>query len=74
MKNLKASFTLNQPQLSAPLTKNQVVGTIDFQLDGKSIGQRELVAMDDIPEAGFFSRLWDTVMMKVQQWFGGLFG
>ncbi|ASY79098.1 serine-type D-Ala-D-Ala carboxypeptidase [Pectobacterium polaris] len=74
MKNLKASFTLNQPQLSAPLTKNQVVGTIDFQLDGKSIGQRELVAMDDIPEAGFFSRLWDTVVMKVQQWFGGIFG
>ncbi|PWC10377.1 serine-type D-Ala-D-Ala carboxypeptidase [Brenneria roseae subsp. americana] len=74
MKNLKASFTLLQPQLSAPLTKNQVVGTIDFQLDGKSIGQRQLVALDDIPESGFFSRLWDTVMMKLQQWFGSWFG
>ncbi|WP_409308955.1 serine hydrolase [Pectobacterium sp. B1J-3] len=73
MKNLKASFTLLQPQLSAPLTRNQVVGTIDFQLDGKSIGQRQLVALDDIPEAGFFSRLWDSVMMKLQQWFGGWF-
>ncbi|PWC18675.1 serine-type D-Ala-D-Ala carboxypeptidase [Brenneria roseae subsp. roseae] len=74
MKNLKASFTLLQPRLSAPLTKNQVVGTIDFQLDGKSIGQRQLVALDDIPESGFFSRLWDTVMMKLQQWFGSWFG
>ncbi|MBJ7220479.1 MULTISPECIES: serine hydrolase [unclassified Brenneria] len=74
MKNLKASFTLLQPQLSAPLAKNQVVGTIDFQLDGKSIGQRQLVALDDIPEAGIFSRLWDSVMIKLQQWFGGLFG
>ncbi|RLM27287.1 serine-type D-Ala-D-Ala carboxypeptidase [Brenneria alni] len=73
MKNLKASFTLLQPQLSAPLAKNQVVGTIDFQLEGKSIGQRQLVALDDIPEAGIFSRLWDSVMMKLQQWFGGLF-
>ncbi|MEC5341873.1 serine hydrolase [Brenneria populi] len=72
MKNLKASFTLRQPQLTAPLAKNQVVGAIDFQLDGKSIGQRQLVALDEIPEAGFFSRLWDSVMMKLQQWFGGL--
>ncbi|WP_413556066.1 MULTISPECIES: serine hydrolase [unclassified Brenneria] len=74
MKNLKASFTLLQPQLSAPLAKNQVVGAIDFQLDGKSIGQHQLVALDEIPEAGFFSRLWDSVMLKFQQWFGGLFG
>ncbi|PPZ19520.1 serine-type D-Ala-D-Ala carboxypeptidase, partial [Escherichia coli] len=74
IKNLKASFTLLQPQLSAPLAKNQVVGTIDFQLDGKSIGQRPLVALDDIPQSGFFSRLWDNVMMKVQQWFGSWFG
>ncbi|MEC5318555.1 serine hydrolase [Brenneria populi subsp. brevivirga] len=74
MKNLKASFTLLQPQLTAPLAKNQVVGAIDFQLDGKSIGQRQLVALDEIPEAGFFSRLWDSVMMKLQQWFGGLLG
>ncbi|EHD21965.1 MULTISPECIES: serine hydrolase [Brenneria] len=73
MKNLKASFTLLQPQLSAPLAKNQVVGTIDFQLDGKSIGQRQLVALDDIPQAGIFSRLWDSVLIKLQQWFGGLF-
>ncbi|QTF08040.1 serine-type D-Ala-D-Ala carboxypeptidase [Brenneria izadpanahii] len=74
MKNLKASFTLLQPQLTAPLAKNQVVGTIDFQLDGKSIAQRQLVALDEIPEAGFFSRLWDSIMMKLQQWFGGLLG
>ncbi|ANE77126.1 serine hydrolase [Dickeya solani] len=74
MKNLKASFTLTQPQLKAPLKKGQVVGTIDFQLDGNSIGQRPLVVMEDIPEAGFFSRLWDTVLMTLSGWFGGLFG
>ncbi|MBN0308455.1 serine-type D-Ala-D-Ala carboxypeptidase, partial [Pseudomonas aeruginosa] len=28
LKNLKASYTLNQPQLTAPLEKGQVVGTI----------------------------------------------
>ncbi|MBP2850909.1 serine hydrolase [Dickeya oryzae] len=73
-KNLKASFTLAQRQLQAPLKKGQVVGTIDFQLDGNSIGQRPLVVMDDIPQAGFFGRLWDTVLMTLSGWFGGLFG
>ena len=70
MKNLKASFKLNSPQLEAPLKKNQVVGTIDFQLDGKTIEQRPLVVLQDVPEGGFFSRMIDFVMMKFNGWFG----
>ncbi|WP_123332393.1 serine hydrolase [Erwinia sp. JUb26] len=65
MKNLKASFTLTQPQLTAPLAKNQVVGTIDFQLDGKSIDQRPLVVLEEVKEAGFFGRIWDFIVMKI---------
>lgn len=65
MKNLKASFTLTQPQLTAPLATNQVVGTIDFQLDGKSIDQRPLVVLDEVKEAGFFGRIWDFIVMKI---------
>ncbi|CNH55790.1 D-alanyl-D-alanine carboxypeptidase [Yersinia massiliensis] len=74
MKNLKASYTLNQTELRAPLAKHQVVGTIDFQLNGKTIEQRPLVVMNEIKEGGFFSRIWDFVMMKLSQWFGGVFG
>lgn len=73
MKNLKASFKLTTPQLEAPLKKNQVVGTIDFQLDGKTIEQRPLVVMQDVPEGGFFSRMIDFVMMKFNGWFGKWF-
>lgn len=73
MKNLKASFRLITPQLEAPLKKNQVVGTIDFQLDGKTIEQRPLVVMQDVPEGGFFSRMIDFVMMKFNGWFGKWF-
>jgi len=73
MKNLKASFKLSAPQLEAPLKKNQVVGTIDFQLDGKTIEQRPLVVMQDVPEGGFFSRMIDFVMMKFNGWFGKWF-
>lgn len=74
MKNLKASYKLNQPSLEAPLAKNQVVGTIDFQLDGKTIEQHPLVVMQEVTEGNFFSRIWDNVMMKLTQWFGGIFG
>lgn len=70
LKNLKASFTLSEPQLKAPLSKGQVVGTIDFQLNGKSIEQRPLVVMEAVEEGGFFSRMWDYVMMKIDQWIG----
>ncbi|WP_342755127.1 serine hydrolase [Pantoea sp. MBD-2R] len=73
MKNLKASFTLSQPQLTAPLKKNQVVGNIDFQLEGKTIEQRPLVVMDEVNEGGFFSRIWDFVMMKMNGWLGKWF-
>ena len=73
LKNLKASYTLTDPQLTAPLKKGQVVGTIDFQLNGKSIEQRPLIVMEAVEEGGFFSRLWDFVMMKFHGWFGSWF-
>ncbi|MBW1253515.1 serine hydrolase [Pantoea allii] len=73
MKNLKASYSLTSPQLEAPLKKNQVVGTIDFQLDGKTIEQRPLVVLQDVPEGGFFNRIIDFVMMKFNGWFGKWF-
>lgn len=73
LKNLKASYTLTEPQLTAPLKKGQVVGTIDFQLNGKSIEQRPLIVMENVEEGGFFGRMWDFVMMKFHQWFGSWF-
>jgi len=74
LKGLKASFTLNEPQLSAPLRKNQVVGTIDFQLDGKIVEQRPLVVMEEVKEGGFFSRMADFVLMKLNGLFSKWFG
>ncbi|WP_267443138.1 serine hydrolase [Erwinia psidii] len=73
MKNLKASYTLSQPLLKAPLAKNQVVGTIDFQLDGKIIEQHPLVVMETVKEGHFFSRITDLVLMKFNGWFGKWF-
>lgn len=73
LKNLKASYTLSDAQLTAPLKKGQVVGSIDFQLNGKSIEQRPLVVMEAVNEGGFFSRIIDFIMMKLNGWFGSWF-
>ena len=70
LKNLKASYTLTEPQLTAPLKQGQVVGTIDFQLNGQTIEKRPLIVMEAVEEAGFFGRMWDFVLMKFHQWFG----
>ncbi|MGV8002934.1 serine hydrolase [Photorhabdus temperata subsp. temperata] len=74
LKNLKASYTLNQTPLEAPLTKNQVVGVINFQLGDKVIEQRPLVVKDAVNKGGFFSRIWDLIVMKVSGWFNAIFG
>lgn len=73
LKNLKASYTLTQPQLTAPLTKGQVVGTIDFKLNDKTIEQRPLIVMEEVEEGGFFNRMLDFVLMKFHEWFGSWF-
>ena len=58
---------------TAPLTKGQVVGTIDFKLNDKTIEQRPLIVMEAVEEGGFFSRMMDFVLMKFHEWFGGWF-
>ena len=64
--DLKASMDL-PAQLIAPLQKGQKVGSLRVQLDGKSLIERPIVALEDAPEGGFFKRLGDGVML----WFKG---
>ena len=70
MKDLKASYVLNTTELHAPLHKNQVVGTINFQLDGKTIDQRPLVVLQEIPEGNFFGKIIDYIKLMFHHWFG----
>jgi D-alanyl-D-alanine carboxypeptidase (penicillin-binding protein 5/6) len=70
MKDLKASYVLNNTELHAPLQKNQVVGTINFQLDGKTIDQRPLVVLNEVKEGGFVSRIVDYIKLMFHHWFG----
>ena len=62
-KNMQADFTLNQ-ELSAPISKGQQVGTVYLKLNGEDIATYPLVALEDVAEGGFFSRMIDYVKMQ----------
>ena len=70
MKDLKASYVLTTPEIHAPLAKNQVVGSINFQLDGKTIDQRPLVVLNEVKEGGFVCPLIDYIKLMFHHWFG----
>jgi D-alanyl-D-alanine carboxypeptidase (penicillin-binding protein 5/6) len=50
-------------QLIAPIKKGQVIGKLRVSLDNKVIAERPLVALQDIPEANFFKRLWHEFLL-----------
>jgi len=62
-KNLKANFELNQ-QLTAPLAKGTVVGTLFLQLDGEDVANYPLVTLGEVNEGSLFSRLVDYVKLQ----------
>lgn len=61
--NLKATFELSR-QLTAPLSKGEVVGKLFLQLDGKDIAEYPLVTLQEINEGSLFSRLVDYVKLQ----------
>ncbi|KLN96082.1 serine hydrolase [Moellerella wisconsensis] len=73
LNNLKASFELTDPVLEAPLTKNQVVGTVNFMLNDQIVEQRPLVVKEAVEEGGFLSKIWDYVVKTVSGWWNSIF-
>lgn len=55
---IKTQININ-PDLKAPIQKGQVVGKLLATLDGKTISEQPLVALQPVEEAGFFARLLD---------------
>ena len=49
--------------LVGPIAKGDEIGTIKVMLDGKPLVEAPLVALDTVPEAGFFKRLWHEFLM-----------
>jgi len=63
--NVKAVISSTQP-LVAPIKKGQVIGSVKFMLNGKTIDQRPLVAAKSVDTAGVLGRAWDSIKLLLQ--------
>ncbi|HMV19410.1 MAG TPA: D-alanyl-D-alanine carboxypeptidase family protein [Zoogloea sp.] len=59
---------VSQEPLIAPVTQGQPLATLQLTLDGKPVADYPLVALDDVPQAGWFGRVWDAIRL----WFKSL--
>lgn len=69
IKDLQANYVLNNQELYAPLAKDQQIGTVNFQLDGKTIEQRPLVVLNEVKQSNFFSHVVDYIKLILHHWF-----
>jgi len=52
--------------LVAPFTKGQGVGTLKIMLDNQALAEMPLVALEAVPQAGWFGRTWDALRLWIQ--------
>ena len=59
---LKAELLSRSP-LVAPVAAGASVGNLRVTFDGKPLGEFPVVALEEVPAAGFFGRAWDTLRL-----------
>lgn len=60
----KLKATLEIPAtLIAPFKKGQQIGTLKVTFDGNPLVTEPLVVLKDAPQGGFFTRLWDAILL-----------
>lgn len=67
--NIETIVALNE-EIVAPLSVGDPVGTVTVSLDGEVQFEAPAVALAAVEPAGFFARLWDSVLMFVAELFG----
>ena len=65
---LKADFVSQQP-LTAPLKKDQRVGTLRIYFDEQPYAEYPLVALESVGPAGLLGRSWDTLRLWIKRFF-----
>ena len=58
-----AAATVQGAKIIAPVAADQPLGEFKASLGGQPIASVPLVALQAVPEAGFFGRLWDAFLM-----------
>ncbi|HNO61492.1 MAG TPA: serine-type D-Ala-D-Ala carboxypeptidase, partial [Plasticicumulans sp.] len=58
------------PQIEAPVGRGSVHGKVVVTLDGNTVAEAPLVALQDVAEGSFFSRLLDHILMLFHKLIG----
>lgn len=66
-KHAEARFVGEEPLL-APVSKGQPVGRVEVTVEGKPLTTLTAVALDDVPQAGWFGRAWDALVLWLKRW------
>jgi D-alanyl-D-alanine carboxypeptidase (penicillin-binding protein 5/6) len=64
--NIKPVLERKDP-LIAPLANGQQVGTVKVMAADKVIAEFPVVALEAVPQAGLFGRLWDSALLMFQK-------
>jgi D-alanyl-D-alanine carboxypeptidase (penicillin-binding protein 5/6) len=56
----------SQQPVFAPLVKGQEIGVLKLTVDGEFYGSFPAVALTDVPQGGFFGRMWDALMLWIK--------
>ena len=64
----KLALTMEaQDPLVAPIARAQRLGTVKVALEGKPVAEFPLIALEEVPAAGFFGRAWDTIRLWIKR-------
>ncbi|NMT64072.1 D-alanyl-D-alanine carboxypeptidase family protein [Marinobacter orientalis] len=55
--------------IRAPVAKGDELGRVTVQLDGEVVVDQPVLALSDVPEGGFFKRIWDAIKLFFIQLF-----
>lgn len=58
--------------IEAPIAQGQALGTLTITLDGKTIINQPVVALNAVEQGGFFTRLWDSIKLFFLKLMGGI--
>jgi D-alanyl-D-alanine carboxypeptidase (penicillin-binding protein 5/6) len=67
-KTLQTAIEVDE-EIVAPIAKGDKLGTLVMTLDGETVFESPVFALETVEQGGFFARLWDWVLMLVASLF-----
>ena len=68
-KDIKVDYEYKS-NVQAPITKGQVMGSLNIISDGEVVKTADLIALKNVEAKGFFGRLWSSFVLWVMSLFG----